>query len=83
MQYSPETLARMQTIAGTTTVKEEEPKKEVEQESSGIVGSIKSGVNSIIDFFTTSLLRVAIIVVGIILLYIGLRSYLPPINLGV
>lgn len=84
MQYSPETLARMQTIAGVTPVKEE-PKTETpkETESSGITGSIKSGVNSIISFFTDSILRVAIIVVGLILLYIGLRSYLPPINLSV
>ncbi len=84
MQYSPDILERMQIVMGgsSTGQKEEpKPKEETKEDYSGITGSIRSGVDSVINFFTNSILRLSIIVVGLILLYLGLRSYLPT-NIG-
>lgn len=83
MQYSPDILERMKIVAGgSSTGQKEEPKAEEKKEDySGITGSIRSGVDSVINFFTTSILRLSIIVVGLVLLYLGLRSYLPT-NIG-
>lgn len=77
MSFSEMALDRFAIISGSEKQSDNKPTQEVEEESTGIVGTIKSSVNNVLKYFNNTILRISLIVLGLLLLFIGLRVSVP------